>query len=150
MKFINWVPIIVILITLGGSMLTWTANEKSKRLEEEFKRREERYSKLLDVMKGFYVGSTSTTQQQEFLKETDLSWLYCPDEIIRKAYAFLETLKPENKNRYSPEELNKTQKTTLQELILAMRKDLIKREKLKETELKAEEFQILNPTNLTR
>lgn len=144
-NFATWVPIIVIILTLSGSIWTWTANEK--RLAEEFERKEARYTKLIDTARGFYSVSTNKALQLEFLKQVDLCWLYCPDDVIKKAYAFLFSVHTETTGKYSPEQLEAIQKKSLQEFVLSVREDLISRKQIKKTKLKSEDFQILKTNN---
>jgi len=39
------------------SLITWSLNERSKRIYEEYKRKEEKYSKLIRALRGFYTSS---------------------------------------------------------------------------------------------
>lgn len=78
------VPILGILV----SVLTWFWNEKQKRVYEEYKRKERMYSHLIGSLKGFYVDSRDKDLKEEFLAQLRLGWMYCPDDVIRKAYVF--------------------------------------------------------------
>jgi len=132
-----YVPIVVVVLTLLGSLVTWSLNEKNKRAYEEYKRKEERYSKLVESVTGFYKQGLDTELRKEFLKQLNLCWLYCPDEVIRKAYRFLEVTK--SRDKFSREEKQKR----LGDLVLEIRRDLLQREELNRTNLTSEEFQLL-------
>jgi len=136
------IPVILALIALVGAVLTWRLNERSKRIYEEYKRKEEKYSGLISSMRGFYVDSHNRELKSEFLKQLNLCWMYCPDEVIYKAYDFLNTVRVGQK--CSDEEKEKA----VGELMLAIRRDLIERKPLKATNLKPEDFRHLKATGL--
>lgn len=80
-----------IAIPLIAGMVAWLANEWRKRAVEDRNRREERYRLLLEHSRGFYVGG-NPTDIAKFLAEVNLSWLYCPDGVIRALYTFVDTV----------------------------------------------------------
>ena len=84
--------LIGIIITLIIGLVTWYLNERSKRVYEEYKRKEEKYSKLICSLKGFYISSLDKELRDEFLNQLNLCWMYCSDEVIMKAYNFLSTV----------------------------------------------------------
>lgn len=120
-----------IIVLVGG----WYLNERSKRRHEEYKRKEERYLGLIRSISGFYVDSFSRELRTEFLNQRDICWMYCPDDIIRKANNFLSMVHTDQK--HSDEEKEKS----VQELILAIRKDLVRK-----TKLKLGDFKLLTST----
>jgi hypothetical protein len=81
-----------VVLTLLGGIVTWALNERSKRIHEEYKWKEERYSGLIRSFRGFYVNLLSKELREGFLKQLNLCWMYCPDNVIRKAYGFLLTV----------------------------------------------------------
>ncbi len=134
------------LLTFLGVTLTALAtifgvfyNEHSKRIYEEYQRREERYSQLLQSLKGFYVSSPSKELREEFLNQLNLCWMYCPDEVIQKGYKFLFMVHTGAEDKYTNAERAKA----LGDFVLAIRKDLIDREPLEKTELTPEDFKRL-------
>lgn len=131
--------IITILIGLFGAILTWYLNERSKRSFEEYKRKEERYTELIKSLKGFYSTDFDENKKlrDEFINQVNLCWLYCPDDVILKAYNFLE--KVHKGKKYSQKQKEKA----LGEFILAIRNDLINMKKIKETKLDPEDFRHL-------
>ncbi|MBU4301122.1 MAG: hypothetical protein KKB09_07960 [Nanoarchaeota archaeon] len=122
------------------SVITWCLNERSKRIYEEYKRKEKKYSKLISALKGFYISSLDKELRDEFLNQLNLCWMYCPDEVIIKAYNFLSTIYTDKKST------DKEKEEALGEFILSIRKDLIKRKPLKRTNLKPEDFKHLKAT----
>ena len=132
--------LIGIIITLIIGLTTWYLNERSKRVYEEYKRKEERYSELIRTLKGFYIDSLNKELKDGFLNQLNLCWLYCPDEVINKGYNFLSTVHTNNESK------DEERERALGEFILAIRKDLIKREPLEKTNLEAKDFKHLKAT----
>ena len=55
--------------------------------------KESSYRKLVQSLRGFYSGTTNAeAMKAEFLNHLNVSWLYCPDTVIRKGYEFLSTV----------------------------------------------------------
>jgi len=131
------IPIIGAVIVFVSGLVTWYLNERSKRIYEEYKRKEDKYSALIRSLRGFYVDSFNKELQTEFLNQLNLCWMYCPDEVIHKAYNFL--LMVHTAQKYSDEEKEKA----VGELILTIRKDLISKKPLVKTNLKPEDFRYL-------
>lgn len=134
------IPVIGVILTLIGGLVTWYLNERSKRIYEEYKRKEERYSELIRSLRGFYVDSLNKELKTEFLNQLNLCWMYCPDEVIHKAYNFLLMVHTDQK--HSDEEKEKA----VGELMVAIRKDLISRKPLGKTNIRPEDFRHLRAT----
>ena len=134
------IPIIGAVIVFVSGLVTWYLNERSKRIYEEYKRKEDKYSALIRSLRGFYVDSFNKELQTEFLNQLNLCWMYCPDEVIHKAYNFL--LMVHTAQKHSDEEKGKA----VGELILTIRKDLISKKPLVKTNLKPEDFRYLRAT----
>ena len=134
------IPVIGVVIVFVSGLVTWYLNERSKRIYEEYTRKEEKYSGLIRSLRGFYVDSFNKELRNEFLNQLNLCWMYCPDEIIHKSYNFLLMVHTDNK--YSDEEKEKA----VGELMVAIRKDLISRKPLRKTSLKPEDFKHLRAT----
>ncbi len=130
----------ITLLTILAGFITWGLNERGKRLTEEFQRKEEKYKELIRCLRGFYVGSDDRDLKSEFINQLNLCWMYCPDEVIQKAYQFLGTV------HTSPSLTNMTKENAVGELILVIRQDLIGRKRFKKTELTSSDFQHLNVT----
>lgn len=134
------IPVIGGVFALIISLVTWYLNERSKRIYEEYKRKEEKYSELIRSLRGFYSNSASKEQKTKFLNQLNLCWMYCPDEVINKVYNFLSMVATVQK--YSDEEKEKA----VGEFMLAIRKDLIRKKPMKKTNLKPEDFKHLRAT----
>jgi hypothetical protein len=78
-----------VAITLVAGFVTWFLNERSKRSEEQYRRKEERYVELVKALRGFYVDSfdkltnffrwfTPTKNNQTLRKKRLLENLYLP------------------------------------------------------------------------
>ena len=128
-------------IAVIGSVFLWLLNKSQERKHEEYLRKEKRYETLIKKLSGFYVGSESKQQKDDFIKEGNLCWLYCPDEVIQKIYNFLSKVKVGEGNTDAEKEI------AVGDLILAIRKDLISRKIVKQTNLKAKDFQNLSATD---
>jgi Pyruvate/2-oxoacid:ferredoxin oxidoreductase delta subunit len=126
---------VTVILSIVGSFYVQNLNEMSKRTYDEYIRKEARYTTLIESARGFYEVSENKEMKAEFINQVDKCWMYCPDDVIRKAYNFLSA---ETGKGHSQDEL----KATLQEFILAMRKDLLSRQITKNTNLAPSEFQI--------
>lgn len=124
------------LITFLGGILLWFLNEKSKRTHEEYKRKEERYTLLLKSLEGFCAESFNEEKINDFLSQLQLCWLYCPDDVIQKAYNFLLTVHSDRVTSDAEKE------KAVGELVLAIRKDLLKKKPVKRTNLVSEDFRL--------
>lgn len=138
---------IVALIQVGGTVFVLVAgfitlfiNERNKRNQQEYKRKEERYIELVNALRGFYVESIDQEKREEFLRQVNLSWLYCPDEVIQTAYNFLMMVHTDQEHQDAEKE------KAVGEFILAVRMDLIGRKPVKSTSLKPEDFKHLRAT----
>lgn len=97
--------------------------------------KEERYKGMLTAIKGFYESSQDRQLKGKFLEELTQAYLYAPDQVIRAANKFLDTV------RVKPEPSSEEEKrAALVSLIIAMRKDLRK------TKLLNSEFETWIPT----
>ena len=126
-----------IFIPAISGIIVWRLNEKSKRLHEEFIRKEERYKNLLQALDGFSgKGKDNPELRNKFLKELELAWLYCPDEIIASVNHFLKELK-------RTESTQDDIRLAIKKIIFSIRKDLLSRKVVKKTTLKAEDYQLI-------
>ncbi len=77
-----------ILISVLGSTLVsvcmWKKEKEKERINKEYEKKEERYISLVKSIKGFYNGTHDQQKIDQFLDEFYLSWLYCPDNVIKK------------------------------------------------------------------
>ena len=128
-------------LPLIGAVVAWFWNEERKRADEEYVRKEKNYNVLVECLNSFYAGASSEAGsiqlRERFLVELNRAWLYCPDEVIRKAYRFLETVHTQKISSDEEKEL------ALGEFVLAIRNDLISHKRTRSTELTATDFKHL-------
>jgi hypothetical protein len=122
-----------IAVPLFTAIIAWLANEWRKQAWETFLRKETYYKSLLSTIDAFYGGQVGG--RAEFLKQIQLCWLYCPDEVIRKAYAFLGAV---HENFTGTQE---QRETAARELVVAIRRDMFPW--YRRTNLRPDEFQLL-------
>ena len=121
-------------LPLAGAVIAWFLNERRKRVWEEYKSKEQRYTNLILALKGFYRDTENNKLKQAFIDEFYLCWLYCPDDVIKKGYSFFEAVTPGN-NR--PEE---EKQLAIGEFVASVRRDLLSRKIIKKTELQGSHF----------
>lgn len=131
-------------VPLLGAVLAWFANEWRKRIADQYRRKEESYKQLLRSLKGFYASATNADEfKAEFLDQLNLMWLYCPDHIIKKGYAFLDTIHTEKVCSDSEKE------KALGDFVAAIRGDLLSRRLVRSTDLTGEDFRHLGISRYT-
>ncbi len=131
--------VVTFITAIFVAAVTWLLNERSKRRHNDYIRKEERYLALISNLRGFYTQTKDKEQKFEFLDQINQCWLYCPDSVIQKGYAFLETV-------HTSQELSDTAKEkSVGELVVEIRKDLMPRKFgiLKQTNLKSDDFKHL-------
>jgi hypothetical protein len=90
--FVSSIPLLASLLAFLGAVWTYVRNEKDKRAYEYESRREYKYWYLLQSMRGFYSPSLDPKLQAEFALQVASCWMYCPDEMVRKVYAFVDAV----------------------------------------------------------
>jgi len=122
-----------------GAVVAWFVNEWRKRVWEQYQRKEESYRELLRCLKGFYIGASNANElKAEFLSQLNRCWLYCPDEVILKGYAFLNTVHTAN---ISTDEVKEK---AMGNFVASIRNDLLSRKLVKSTKLTGKDFKHLN------
>jgi len=134
------VKLTIALLALAATVVTWLFNERRKRAWEEYVRKEDNYKKLLSVLRGFYVTTQDKALKQDFIDQLNQCWLYCPDDVIRKAYAFLDTVKVDAQSTDDAPEI------ACGQLVAAIRQDMLSRRLVKKTELTGKDFRHFRPT----
>ncbi len=86
------------------------------------------------------MGLENKELKTEFLNQLNLCWMYCSDDIIHRAYDFLNMVRP------GQEHSDQEREKAVGALILAIRKDRINRKLLRKTSLKPEDFKHLKAT----
>ena len=123
------------VLPLLGAVIAWYVNEWRKRLADQYQRKEANYKELIRALRGFYEGAANANELKlEFLNQLNVSWLYCPDDVIRKGYAFLETVHARERRSDSEKQ------RAFGAFVEAIRKDLISRNLVHRTRLTADDF----------
>jgi Pyruvate/2-oxoacid:ferredoxin oxidoreductase delta subunit len=127
-------------LPLLAAVVAWIFNERSKRAQEEYNRKEVNYKALIASLRGFYAATHDTDVKRAFLDRLNECWLYCPDEVIKKANSFLETIKVGSNHPDNVKEL------ACGELIAAIRRDMLSRRVVARTELEGDDFKHFGAT----
>ena len=120
-------------VPLFAAVVAWFWNERQNREQEQYAHKEENYKALLSALQGFYEGSQDTEKKRSFLEQLNQCWLYCPDEVIRKAYDFLEKVQKGDADRDG----------ACGDFVAAIRQDLISRKIVSCTTLDGKQFKHL-------
>jgi len=124
---------------LFGAIVAWFVNEWRKRVWEQYQRKEESYRELLRCLKGFYVGVNNANElKAEFLNQLNRCWLYCPDDVILKGYAFLNTVHTSNPST------DEVKEKAMGDFVASIRNDLLSRKLVTKTHLCGKDFKHLN------
>lgn len=137
-------PLLVAFVSLIGSVLIWYLNEKKKRKLKIIEQKEERYKIMVTSIKAFTQGNNDVKLRQEFIDQLNLSWVYCPDIIIKKGTFLLETMIPDANglSRYT----NEQKVNAIGELFVEIRKDILTTSLRTKTKLKAEDYKSIGTT----
>jgi len=120
--------------------IMWFLNERSKLSWEQYKRKEESYKELLLAIKGFTKQEHSKELKEKYLDQLNICWLYAPDDVINKGYAFLDSV------FIGAESNEKECQEKLGAFVLAIRTDILSRKCVKKTNLSKEKFRTLYAT----
>ncbi|MBN1292948.1 MAG: hypothetical protein JXB48_13995, partial [Candidatus Latescibacteria bacterium] len=125
-------------LPLFGAVIAWFVNEWRKRLWEQYQRKEASYKELVRCLRGFYIGTENADcLKGKFIDQLNQCWLYCPDEVIKKRYAFLDNV---HTNQVHPDNVKEK---AMGEFIVAIRKDLLSRALVRCTKLTGGDFKHL-------
>ena len=131
---------IVISIIIGGFLGYYIKNLFIKLNEKEtryFERKEQRYQKILNSLLKLYREKDKEKLLQikkELLFESDFSWLYASDEVIKALNVFFDKLSSINFNKDKAMQ-------SLAEIVILMRQDLGN----KKTKLSLKDWHPRNP-----
>lgn len=130
-------------LPLLGAVIAWFTNEWRKRIADQYQRKEANYKELLRSLRGFYVGASNADELKgEFLNQLNIAWLYCPDDVIKKGYAFLDTV---HTQKVSPDA---EKESALGAFVAAIRCDLLSRKLVRNTKLSPADFRHLGVNKL--
>ncbi len=128
------------VLPLVGAIIAWFVNEWRKRLWKQYQRKEASYKELVRCLRGFYVGASDADRlKRDFLDQLNQCWLYCPDDVIKKGYEFLDTV-----DASKPIQPDDVKQKAMGEFIAAVRKDLLARKLVRYTKLTGSDFRHLN------
>jgi len=129
----NYLIILLPLISaIISSWLTYLFTIKINKSENMLKFKEEKYANLLIHLQGF-VGKTSNGDtKKKFFEEEYKSWLYAPDGVVKSINNLVELLITERGNKPNP----KKGKEVVGNIVLEMRKDLLGKTNLKNSDFK--------------
>nr|WP_315248213.1 hypothetical protein [uncultured Flavobacterium sp.] len=114
--------IIPFLSAIFGGYITFYFASKSKKEEAIIKFREEKYSNLLILLKGF-VGETANSETKlKFFDEQYKSWIYSSDEVVIAVNELVQLIIDQDGK--TPD-VDKGRKA-IGNIVLAMRKDLLR------------------------
>ncbi len=133
-----------VFLPIAVAVIAWFANERRKQQWEEYQRKEDRYQELIKSIKGFYLigrgQEESKIMKNNFIDQLNLCWMYCPDEVIIKAYKFIDTV------HTGANTTDEEKEFALGDLMLSIRMDLVSRNVLSKTDLKPNDFRNLSST----
>lgn len=123
-----------ILVPALTAVAAWSANEYQRRVDDAQRNKVAQYTALVRSLQGFYAELQDRDLKRKFVDELQLCWLYCPDEVIRKGYAFTDTVMVGAQP--SSEEMRKA----AGEFVAAIREDLLSRDSVEDTGLKGSDY----------
>jgi hypothetical protein len=133
------------ILPMGGAVFLWYWNERQKRITDQYHRKEAKYKELLQSLQGFYdikTGPDLLKLRGEFLDQLRQCWLYCPDDVIQKGYAFLDTVHTDQMHS-DKAALETKQKAALDNFVAAIRQDLLSESIVRSTTLTGADFRHL-------
>lgn len=123
----EWLIALVPLLSAAlGVYLTYLFTARTKREEAIVRFKEEKYAKLLVKLQGFVGTTTSAQMKREFFEEQYQAWLYASDEVVEAINALVHLVIEGKGKAPDPDAGRKA----VGALVLAMRKDLLRRTSL--------------------
>ncbi|MCY4415847.1 MAG: hypothetical protein OXE87_06010 [Chloroflexi bacterium] len=122
MEWDGFLPVLSVIAAVLIAVVGWIVNDHANRKTQERIWKEERYNSLLSSTEGFYQGADAhqaTALKNEFIRQLQLCWLYCPDKVINKGYAFLATVET------GAQSTQEEKQRALGEFALEIRNDLL-------------------------
>jgi hypothetical protein len=116
--------LLLILPFVSGVISAWVTyffTIKTKKNEAVLKFKEEKYSNLIVLLKGFVGRTASADLKKKFFDEQYRSWLYSSDEVVRAINRLTELLILERRKK--PDKNNGDK--VVGDIIFLMRKDLL-------------------------
>ncbi len=117
---------IALFSAITGGYITFYFSSKSKKDDAIIKFREEKYSNLLILLKGFVGDTANSETKRQFFDEQYRSWIYSSDEVVLAINNLVDLIKENETKDPNVEEGRKA----IGNIVLAMRKDLLKKTNL--------------------
>jgi len=136
-----WRSLLSVAVALSPfaiAIVIWTLNDSSKRAFEDYLRRELKYWYLICSIKGFYTESLEARLQEQFVLQLSSCWMYCPDDVIHKLYAFMDAVQRDGGTS------DAMKSSAEAELMAAIRKDSYRTMRRGKTALTATDFRHLS------
>jgi hypothetical protein len=112
---------IALFSALTGGYISFYFASKAKKDEAIIKFREEKYSNLLILLKGFVGDTANSETKRKFFDEQYKSWIYSSDEVVLAINNLVKVI-IQNGNK----EPNVAEgREAIGNIVLAMRKDLL-------------------------
>ena len=115
-----------LVVAIISSYLTYYFTIESKRKESILRFKEEKYSNLIIFLQGFVGNTVNAETKKKFFEEQYKSWLYSSDGVVKSINEMIKLI-VEAKGK---EPDKKSGKKLVGNIILEMRKDLLKKTKL--------------------
>ncbi len=115
-----------LVVAIISSYLTYYFTIESKRKESILRFKEEKYSNLIIFLQGFVGNTVNAETKKKFFEEQYKSWLYSSDGVVKSINEMIKLI-VEAKGK---EPDKKSWKKLVGNIILEMRKDLLKKTKL--------------------
>ena len=115
-----------------GAWVTYLFTIRTKKNEAMLKYKEEKYSNLIVLLKGFVGNTASGKLKRKFFDEQYRSWLYSSDNVVLAVNHLVELLISERGKQPDPKHGRKI----VGDIILEMRKDLLGKTKLSHEDFK--------------
>lgn len=110
------------VIAASWATISWNLNLREKRRTDEYVRKEQVYRDIVKELQSLYR-SDNPEEKERFIEQTRVTWIYCPDDVVRELNASLDTL-------VKVPAPSDPQKEALGRAVAAMRKDLMPGTKL--------------------
>lgn len=116
--------ILLLVVPALSAFITYVLTKRAKRDEAIFKYKEEKYGNLILLIQGFLDKGEKNTPEikNRFFEEQYKSWLYSSDDVVIAINQLVYKLKTEK---------GLIDTDVIGEIIVAMRKDMLKNTKLK-------------------
>ena len=131
-EFTDLVAIYIAFVTATAGLVI---NEQFKRMEERRKHKSKIYEALIRYSHGFKTPPDKDLVDK-FIAELRVSWIYCPDHIVRYCNSFILSMHEKH------ETTNEQRKQAMFSFLYSMRKDLYG----KRTKLNMVDFHVWTPT----